>query len=980
MKLWPRFLLVAALPISAAAQVVVDGTVGSAGPGPVAAGFDDRGQSATYLIHDGLGERSGENLFHSFSSFDVGAGETATFTSGAPIPPENVLARVTGGSESKIFGQLRSTIPGADLWLINPAGWLFGAGSSLDVPGALHVTSGEYVRHADGTRFGVGLEPAPALSIAPVEAFGFLDAEIGQLRIENTQLDLPADETLSLVGGDIGIRGVGKNGASVKAASGRINLVAVASPGEVVLDDSPVDPQMTVDAFSELGKIEVTDRARIDYSGDPGGTAVIRAGSFLLDQSVLDGTTRGLEGHLGVSLDLAVRGAISIYGEGTLGEGTLQNPFMPDRSGQIVSSTVGSGSGGSIRVRAETLRIEHRGPPGVSCANAGFGPTCSGLLSQSRGGDPGDIDVGVRRLDLVGSWPTIRANRNVQSTAGDGAILIATDEMHLNDGGSVTTDALSPGGSTVAHADAGDISIRTRLLETTGFSSISANTLGSGDGGNIHIVADVIRMQNNVPGGTERGGVRSQTLGSGNGGEILIEARDVTLEERVWVATNSYDPFLFLKSSLDPGDAGSIRMDVDQLRVLDGATITSSTIGGGSSGDIVIFARSVLVRGYGVIESLGTGTHHVGVISTYSSRGDDIDRPLNATRANHPVGNAGSIDIEADDVRIDGGTIISSTLSDGAAGDVTIRANRLVAAASPGNWDVPIQSGSFRVGYRRVGSNEDLPYEQGPAGNVNLIGIGTGSELRVEGIAAVSANTGTPASGGNLFVDFDRVTLDGGTLSVASALYPDENHPVGSLAERNVTGEAGDLTVIAHDSLRLENGGRITAQSIRSDGGNLDIQAGNAVELFGSSITAEVGIEADAEATGGNISIDPEWVLLDDGSVISAEAHAGNGGNISIRTQGLFVSPDSRISASSQYGVSGTVAIDSPESNLSGELANLSQDYVDAAGLIGDRCGAGSTGAGSFAVSDAVAIAPAPDEALSSPLLELSAEGLAQIH
>jgi large exoprotein involved in heme utilization and adhesion len=175
--------------------------------------------------------------------------------------------------------------------------------------------------------------------------------------------------------------------------------------------------------------------------------------------------------------------------------------------------------------------------------------------------------------------------------------------------------------------------------------------------------------------------------------------------------------------------------------------------------------------------------------------------------------------------------------------------------------------------------------------------------------------------------------------------------------------------LIAHDRLRLSNGGGISAESIRSDGGNIAIRAGNAVEMFASSITAEVGIEAGAEATGGNISIDPTWVLLENGSVISANAHAGNGGNVSIRTQGLFVSPDSRISASSALGIDGTVEVDAPETNLTGELAQLSQSYLDAASLIGDRCGAAGRAQGSFALRDGVVIPLPPDAALASPLL-----------
>ena len=76
--------------------------------------------------------------------------------------------------------------------------------------------------------------------------------------------------------------------------------------------------------------------------------------------------------------------------------------------------------------------------------------------------------------------------------------------------------------------------------------------------------------------------------------------------------------------------------------------------------------------------------------------------------------------------------------------------------------------------------------------------------------------------------------------------------------------------------------------------------------------------------------------------------------------------------------MSGTVQVDVPESNVSGELASLSQEYLDAASLIGDRCGAGSASAGSFAVHDGPAVPPAPDAALPSPLLELAASQLAQ--
>src|SRR4051794_40929019 len=66
-------------------QVVLDGKFGSTGAltGP------------NYNIGAGLGAIRGNNLFHSFSQFDLKAGDVANFTGPANI--QNVLSRVTGG-------------------------------------------------------------------------------------------------------------------------------------------------------------------------------------------------------------------------------------------------------------------------------------------------------------------------------------------------------------------------------------------------------------------------------------------------------------------------------------------------------------------------------------------------------------------------------------------------------------------------------------------------------------------------------------------------------------------------------------------------------------------------------------------------------------------------------------------------------------------------------------------------------------------
>src|SRR4051812_41365478 len=93
------------------------------------------------------GNQAGANLFHSFTSFSIPSGRTATF-SGAPSI-QNIISRVTGSDASQIDGTLQSTIAGANFYLINPHGVNFGAGAHLDVSGSVHMAAADYLKLAN---------------------------------------------------------------------------------------------------------------------------------------------------------------------------------------------------------------------------------------------------------------------------------------------------------------------------------------------------------------------------------------------------------------------------------------------------------------------------------------------------------------------------------------------------------------------------------------------------------------------------------------------------------------------------------------------------------------------------------------------------------------------------------------------------------------------------------------------------------------
>ena len=158
--------LVASLPYSAFAGIITDTSLGHA----------SQTLSGNMTISQQMGMVAGANLFQSFQSFNINPGESANFTT-STNGISNVISRVTGGSSSQINGQLSLTpctgCGAPNFFFINPAGVTFGAGASVNVPEALHVSTADSVKFPDGN-YNADLSKISTLSIAPPEAFGFL--------------------------------------------------------------------------------------------------------------------------------------------------------------------------------------------------------------------------------------------------------------------------------------------------------------------------------------------------------------------------------------------------------------------------------------------------------------------------------------------------------------------------------------------------------------------------------------------------------------------------------------------------------------------------------------------------------------------------------------------------------------------------------------------------------------------------------------
>ena len=304
-------------------KITVDGTLGTT---------VTRSGTTTFNI-DG-GTIKGTNLFQSFGQFSVGTNDIASFN--GPPGIQNILSRVTGGTRSDIDGTLRSTISGANLFLMNPSGILFGPNAQLSVSGSFHATTADYIGLTDGTRFNsVPSSADNLLSTFPPAAFGFLTSNPAPIDVQTgvfdfsraTQptrykniLQVPVGQTLSFVGGTVNVGAAGSPPSGfVFAPAGRVNLVSVASPGEASFNN---DRSINVGGFAQLGEINIKGNSFIDAKN-----IFIRSGQLTIeDATVFPGLLFLIQASSlapdGGGVDIGASGEVKITASGGFAQNT----------------------------------------------------------------------------------------------------------------------------------------------------------------------------------------------------------------------------------------------------------------------------------------------------------------------------------------------------------------------------------------------------------------------------------------------------------------------------------------------------------------------------------------------------------------------------------------------------------------------------------------------------------------------------------
>jgi filamentous hemagglutinin family protein len=171
-----------------------------------------------FNIQGGSLSGDGTNLFHSLQEFGLSKEQIANFISNPNLL--NILTRVTGGNPSIIDGLIQVTGGNSNLFIMNPAGMVFGKNASLNLSGSFTATTATGIGFGNNNWFeSFGVNNYQNLNGIPYQ-FAFDLANPGSI-INLGNLAVAEGQSISLIGGNVVIKG------SVTAPGGNIIIYAV---------------------------------------------------------------------------------------------------------------------------------------------------------------------------------------------------------------------------------------------------------------------------------------------------------------------------------------------------------------------------------------------------------------------------------------------------------------------------------------------------------------------------------------------------------------------------------------------------------------------------------------------------------------------------------------------------------------------------------------------------------------------------------
>jgi filamentous hemagglutinin family protein len=620
---------------------------------PVSAQIAPDGSLATSVTSgDGLnftidnGTLSGGNLFHSFQDFSVPTNGSAFFNNALDV--QNIFSRVTGGNISNIDGLLRAN-GGANLFLLNPNGIVFGPNAQLNLGGSFFGTTANSIQFADGVEFSAtNPSTSPLLTVsvpiglqlganpAPIQVNGTghnitRPSPLAPLvrNNPNSGLRVNPGNTLALIGGDITL-----NGGVLTAEGGNVELGAVSgASARVGMNQTDAGWTLNYDSVQQFADVELTQRSLVDAGNTAPGSIRVRGSNLSLQgASALLLENRGTQPT--GSIDIQTTQSVQLTGD------ALSNTLL---SSGIISDALSTGRGGDVSISTERLLLQGSG--NVIRAWT-FGAA-----------DGGNIEIDAPDISIIGGLKDVSVIAIRTFGSGDGGNLtLNTDRLLLLNGGSIANNVNGGSGS------AGNVTVNaTESVEMGGSGGGTSSLMGSsavspsGSAGNVTVNTPRLVVSDGAF-------ISSSTFGAGTGGSVTVNASE-SIEVRGTgfnTATQRIEPSTIRSAGiLAPpatqqrsglpatvtGPAGNITLNTPQLQVTDGATVTVRHDSLGNAGTLDVNAGEVLLDTGGSFTA--TTTSGQGGNITLQSETLQLRNNSSITTTAGGEGNGGNITIDS---------------------------------------------------------------------------------------------------------------------------------------------------------------------------------------------------------------------------------------------------------------------------------------------------------------------------------------------
>ncbi|MFW5665486.1 MAG: CHAT domain-containing protein [Coleofasciculus sp.] len=838
-------------------------------------------------ITGGRLSRDDANLFHSFEQFGLDSGQIANFLSNPEI--RNIFGRVVGGDASIINGLIQVTGGNSNLFLMNPAGIVFGENARLNVPADFTATTATGIGFGEGNWFNAFGGNEYQDLVGNPSGFAFDLAQPGSV-INAGDLVVTEGHNLMVLGGTVISTGklAAPGGNITVAAVPGESLVRISQPGQLLsleiepprdsegmlLPVAPLDLPTLLTGSAETGEtgltvseetVQVTDTEFSIGNGDAIANSITAQTATLSASNNLMLVPVGAHRR---APSLVTTGDLNLLAENTVfARDNLAHPFIAQAGGNLYIQ-------GNQNI--DIWALNHQETPFVSGGNLSL--VSNGIIS----GDAHFASGGsLAMLNLSGEPGNfISLNDPIISANGDVVFGNYTGvSLKIEATGSIIGDDIIINGSDTGldpniNNNDPDIPIligKPALILRAGLDDLlySDNVPISAGGTNF----DLSGSPSSLPSGSIKIGDLNRPEPDGNGVIVILNATGNIHTGR-------------LKTDEFSQDAGSINLDARGDIFTDGLSAID-TSPNGRGGDITLKAGG----GITITASLRTFSNNNNAGHVTIEAVNDINIMSSDTFvqafADNETGNAGDITLISEQGSIISETgIVGSNRGSGKTGSITLQAFDVIRIG-----DISTQTSGAIGGSVSIRSR----------GNITTGRIRTDGKLGGGNISITSTN-------GNINTTAD--SLDSNT----------ENGNGGSV----IMDAAGDIfTADITSSSESGTGGRITIKSggiIDTTAGNLDSSStnngnGGTIELETPGDIKTAGIDTSGNMNGGDIIL-TSGGTIDTASGILNAAGGDNGGNITLFAPRDISTGEITSFLSGFSGNSGNISITSENGNI----------------------------------------------------------------